>query len=502
MTPRSPADILDDLGPLTSSALLAQMTVAIGSPDAARKRLERSVHKGEVRHVVGLKLPHNERFYYLESQHRSNPYFSALLKAFDETGSAFGLAVASLAARGGVTPAAQFALLSGSPSKLKGHIPAEAILEGHLAHGVMIQTNDPSLGNLIQFAARAPRSVHPLATVRARLIAEDLLLSALKDWLRKNNFASYNMVTTRPPLGVAESPDFAHLRWDLTAPSYLHPLVARSSGKTIPGFVVADTMLANIDKSSLRYFINKCNLLVAQRGVRPTINILVAEQFESEAFNLGRSRGILLTTPSNLFGTELGAALRDLIAVLSNAAAAVASDPARIDRIVSALSRIEGAAANLRGPLLELIVGMLVKDQGGTIDMGKKIRVNHSGLTAEIDILRVKDAEIWTYECKAKSMDTDVGPIEIKDWLERQLPRIADWVKGEERFSGKQLNCAFWTTGRFSADALDLLASAQKRTKQYKIEWKDGTNLYQVAERQNHQYGKKLLNEHFRQPPI
>jgi hypothetical protein len=489
---------------MVSSGVIAALKEHGASPDAARKRLGRAVSVGSVRRLTGLRFPHNERFLYLGEQYGTEQFVDALLTAMRESGSVYGIALSSLAGRGGVRPSDQLPVISGSPTALTGHIPTSRVLEELTSVKFLERFHDPSLGEVLRFTRRIPMHVVSVAAMRARLVAEDVLLAAIANWLRKNSYVSYNMVRTRPPLGRGGSPEFGHFHWDLSAPSYLHPLAVRSRQGIKPGFVVVDVVLGSeIGEEAARYFLNKCALLRAQPRVRPALAMFVASGFSSSALHLGRSAGHVFTTSGNLFGDEVAAALENLISVLTNAAAAVASNPAGIDRLMSELSRIEGAASNLRGPMFEMIVGMLVKEEGGTIDMGERVSDPATGALAQIDVLRVKGREeIWAYECKGKEPAGLVSLTEVKAWLTRQVSRIDAWARGEQRFDCNRLSVSLWTSGKFAPDALAALERAQANTKRYGISWKDGEEVYAFAAKANHQYAKKLLNEHFRQHPL
>jgi len=60
--------------------------------------------------------------------------------------------------------------------------------------------------------------------------------------------------------------------------------------------------------------------------------------------------------------------------------------------LFSTLGRIEGAAANLRGALFEMIVGFLVRErEGNTIDIGERVSDPGTGRSAEMDVRRIKE---------------------------------------------------------------------------------------------------------------
>lgn len=499
----TPESVLRSRGPLLSSELVRALEESGATGPAARQRMKRalSIHSGPIRRLARLSFRHNQKFLYLQHQYRSPAYWEALLRGLWSSGSTYGHATASLELRGGVAPVHLFGVLSGSPSALKGHLSSGKVLEILEEEGLLERSVDPSLGELVMFTRFVPLQRESVPVVRARLIAEDLAIAALSSWLRNNGIVSFGKVATRPPLGSRPGPDFAHLEWDLTAPSYVSPFVQGQ----VPGFVVADVVLGeDVRKRAAGYFLNKFELVRRQQKVRPTLAILVAQRFAPDALRLGRSAGAVFTTPGAMFGEDVGSALEALVGVLANAAKVVSADPGKIDKLMSELSRIEGAALNLRGPLFEMIVGMCVGAHNGTsIDMGVIATEPETDMKADIDVLAIRGrSDVWAYECKGKAPHSAITLREVQDWLERQVPRIIGWLGSESRFADHVFGVAFWTSGHFEQEAISYLKAAATQTMQFSIAWKDGDEVYSYAEAAQHQYAKKLLNEHFRKHPL
>ena len=98
--------------------------------------------------------------------------------------------------------------------------------------------------------------------------------------------------------------------------------------------------------------------------------MLVATRFEKESFREMKQKGFLVTSVENIFGEDVAEALRILVRVLSDAAAAVATAPEKLDTLIGTLSKIEGASLNVRSDLFEVIVGYCMKEaEGGSVDL-------------------------------------------------------------------------------------------------------------------------------------
>lgn len=502
---RTPEGLIRRRGPLLSSEIIAALQKGGASSEAARKRLSRAVASGAVRRVMWLRFPHNERMHYLDDQLRSDQYFEAVWQATAATGSVYGHALGALLARGGVAPASQLQVISGCPDRLHGQLAAEAVVRNLQRVELLERVSDPTLGELLAFSKHVARPVIGRGELRARLLAEDILIGALKDWLRNVGFVSYNRVRTRPSFAAGECPDFAHFRWDLTAPSYVHPLASRGKGSSNPGFVALDVLLGEtLDLQAVKYFLHKCAVVRNQAKVRPYLSMLLATRFTPEALRAGRSAGVIFATPSAILGKDVGRALEGLISVMSDAAKVAAADPARVEKLMSELGRIEGAAGNLRGPLFELIVGMCTRSfEGASLDMGVTAMDPATGLSADIDVFLVHGkTRLTAIECKGRQPSSVVHADEVDDWLTRQIPRIHSWTASQPRFSGQRLTVAFWTSGSFSPDALARLRAAQAATRRYAIDWKDGVGVAEYVTDSKEKYAERLFREHFANHPL
>jgi hypothetical protein len=225
------------------------------------------------------------------------------------------------------------------------------------------------------------------------------------------------------------------LSWDLSAPSYLRPLVSKSPDGIRPGFAVLDINLRDmLDEHAVGNFVRKHDLASAPINVAPILPFLIADSFTTDAFGLAKQKGILATTIGHLLGEEVARALRDLIDLLTDMGATAAVNPDHVERVFSTLSRIEGAAANLRGPLLELTVAYLIKEvEGGSVEVGRKVKDLMTGRSA--------------IECKAKAPGTRLSLETVKRWLEVQVPVMIEALRWQSRFANSDLRCG--PTGRW-----------------------------------------------------
>jgi len=134
-------------------------------------------------------------------------------------------------------------------------------------------------------------------------LAESILLSALRDWVRNLGLASYNKVSLRTDPRL---PEFGQFHWDLVGPSYVYPLATAAGGKVGPGFFVTETLLdRELSIADFSYFTRKCQILRAGARTRPFMAMLLADRFQRDALVLGRNQGLVMATRANLFGERV-----------------------------------------------------------------------------------------------------------------------------------------------------------------------------------------------------
>ena len=188
---------------------------------------------------------------------------------------------------------------------------------------------------------------------------------------------------------------------------------------------------------------------------------------------------------------------------MENAAAIATKNPGKVLELLDSLSSIEGAAINLRGALFELIVGHLVyKGEGSSIDIGVKVR-NSEGKLAEIDVRRVKgEHELAIYECKGYQPSTSISTDEIESWLTKKIPIIRSALLEETRFTNINMSFEYWTSGEFSAEAIQLLEQRSREIKKYRIFWKDGRDILDYARAIKSFTMVDTLNQHYTKHPL
>jgi hypothetical protein len=495
-------DILRRTGPALTTELIAEMAKDGVSSDAARQRIARA-DDFTVKRLAGLRFPHNARFLYLDDQFGDKRYWQALERVFREHGKSYWAAVASLKARGGIFPRQLFDGVCGSPLARSRQLSPQRILDRLTAINLLEEIRDDATGETyVKFRPHEYGS-DPIPQIRARLVAENVVLHGMKEWFRRTGFGSFDKVRVR---GEGDPPVVSSITWDLSAPSYARPLVAPSgTGGLKPGFIVCDVNMRDVlSENAVAAFVRKHDLASAPANVAPIMPFLIGDGFSGKAFGFARSRGILATTTSHLFGEEVAKALRDLISLLTDTGATASVNPDHVERVLNSLTRIEGAANNLRGALFEIIVGSLVKDvEGGYLRSGEKWKDYETGRTAETDVLldRPDDKGPLVVECKAKIPGTRVNLEEVQKWRDDRVPLLHKIFKTDSRLSGKHVTFELWTNGPIGADALDWLKAYPAPT-DYSVGWRDGDAMKPYVEKALSAAIRNAMRDHYFHHPL
>jgi hypothetical protein len=176
----------------------------------------------------------------------------------------------------------------------------------------------------------------------------------------------------------------------------------------------------------------------------------------------------------------------------------VASDPGRLERLFSQLSKIEGMTNNVRGALFNMLIAHIVQGiWAATVDVGMLVRDYFTGASAEIDVLAVKQKQVYCFECRGYQPAAQLGLADVKKWLEERVPLIHKSLRSELRFAQSDFRFELWTTGQFHPDALEFLSSAKAKLVQYEIDWKQGDEVRTCAKQMSSPGALRMLDENF-----
>jgi len=486
--------LLKKLGPGLTSEFIEAMTKDGISESAARKRIQRAQSSYE--RLAGLRFEKNARFIYLTEQYGGLQFWQKFEEACHQAGKSYWATIASLRSRGGVAPRELFPRIAGTPMARKGQLSPDRVLERLIKTNLLEILNEEEREYVCFKPHYFPKV--PLSHVRANELAEEIALMGVKDWARKIGFGSYGKFAVRYE---AQPPVVSGISWDLSAPSYMRPLVSVRGGNVIPGFIVCDINLMDvIGKKEAEAFIRKCDLAAAPLRVPPILPILVGHVFETEALSILKGKGILAIALKNLFGEELAEALRELVEMLTDLGQKISGNPDKLVSVMNNLSKIQGASDNLIGDLFELVIGGLVKEiEGGYLKTGERRRDLMTGREVEIDVQidRGDDKGYLIIECKAKKPNARVSEADIKKWYGDRVPLIYSILSNGGTYTKKPFHFELWTNGQFSNSGRAWLEKQKTVLDGYTVAWKEGEQLKAYSDNAKNKSLKNMLNEHY-----
>lgn len=496
------ASALTHLGPCLSTKL-AEHLVQVNqlSPAAARQRVARS--PAGVKKLAHLPFARGVRFMYFEKDYASPLYWHRLYEAILASQSAYARALVAVRVRGAV-PITHFDAACGAPIAQKKHISAGTVLARMTSAGVLVRMELPGIGECVMardFAERIDSMPPALSRLRARLITERILLDSLKEWLRRLGVASYNLVKLRDsPAGVPTVGTFA---WDLTAPSYLSPLVSRTkAGPKKPGLVACDVLHEGaLSIAGAETFLYKVDSLRALKRLGSVLLIFVSERYSKEAFDRLRGEGVLTATPETLFGKDVAEGFRELERVL-DLAARQSVDPAKFSYLFERLGKVEGAVGNMRGALFELLVAEVARREHPANPRLNKICTGRDGVKAEIDVwVTIENRETYLIECKGHAPGSVIDETEIDRWLDKRIPAARAEIERTMHHPPTRLIFELWYTGALPNSSLSRINRTQIANKsKFSIVLVDANAIRARVVKLNDPSLLKTFEQHFLPP--
>lgn len=493
--------VLKHSGPCLSNVLAEELVRRYGvSSINARQLITRST----VKRLKGISFSHRSSFVYLTSQYGSRIFFDRLVDALKSTNHACGFGLAALWGRGGVLPVDHFKIACGAPKLQSKQVNADMVVEQLLASNLIKRVDIVSIGECLALASFSEEDEQlAFLDLNARLKVEAMALNAVRDWARRLGIGSWNQIRVR---GEGNIPSAGPNYWDLSAPSYLHPLLGStgSGTKPKPGSFVCDVYLGEpLTVDAAKAFIKKCRNVRGFSKVAPILQMFLAESYESDAVHAIRANGAIAATLDSLLGTDVAQALHELASILKATAFRFGS-PEKIDVLFNALGKIQGAEGTLRGCLFEYLCAQLAAEQylKPSISINKLVR-GSDGARAEIDVfVEVGSKEIVFIECKGHLPTGYVDHAEVEKWLKKRLPVLRDFAKHEDDFGKVKHTFELWTNAALSPASKVLIEEENSKTTRYAIAYREGPELLNMINDSGNKSLLKTYKQHFSNHPM
>lgn len=502
--------VLEHWGPCLSNVLAEELVRRYQvSPANARQMIKRSATK----RLKGISSPHRATFVYLVSQYGSLIFFDRLAEALKSTNHACGFGLAALRDRGGVLPIDHFKIACGAPKLQSKQLNADRVAEQLIAANLIKRIDLAGIGECLALASFTDEDEQlAFLDLNSRLEVEAMALNAVRDWVKRLGIGSWNHVRIR---GEGTIPSAGPNYWDLSAPSYLHPLLrfagsgagvrkGDAAARPKPGSFVCDVYLGRaLTADAAKAFIKKCQNVRGFANVAPVLQMFLAESYEKDAVRAIRAQGAIAATLDSLLGTDVAQALHELALVLK-ATAVRLGNPEKIDLLFNALGKIQGAEGTLRGCLFEYLCAQLADEhyRKPRISINKLVR-GSDGARAEIDVLVEEGSrEIVFIECKGHMPTGQVDDAEVEKWLKKRLPVLRDFAKHEGDYRNLKQSFELWTNATISPVSKALIEAENAKTPRYTIAYREGGELLKMIQSSANKSLIKTYKQHFSNHPL
>lgn len=298
-------------------------------------------------------------------------------------------------------------------------------------------------------------------------IYHEFTLELLK-WMERINITGWN--STHLVTDINDG--FNGYYWDAYGFSYLWGLYKSKNEdvfnpdieKTGSVIVIESIIYRQIKKYDITGFIARISVLYGKLRIKDNFRIIpvcFAQSFEKEALDLARSKGIMIATVSEIFGTKIADALRSVRKL----------DPREFDAdaLVSILtasdeSGRDGKFGALKGYVFNFLVASVFSNIGySNLKIGRKYSCECEKCECDI-VIEVDD---YLLVCETKGYDDDIyvklGETEnevdsVKKFFEKTCRIVRD-------STGKEILPVFITSGFFTDDAIEYMESKTKTRK-------------------------------------
>lgn len=226
--------------------------------------------------------------------------------------------------------------------------------------------------------------------------------------------------------------------------------------------------------------------------------VFLVENITREALMVLKENKVMVALIKNVFDEKYAELLAEIVSVFSHSSAIISKNPGKIETLFSEIAKAEGRYNDIIGDMFELLVGYYYQHIGYRyLEIRKLIQIPDSNDKNEIDVLVERDGEIIIVECKATQSALD--HIYVEKWLSQTIHRIRTWALSRYQ-DGQKLKFQLWSLGGFTPEATSLLTSAATRTRKYKIEFFDKSQIIDMAKEHKVQPVVEVLQQHFQAP--
>ena len=463
-------NILKKYGPMLSgkAAHLIENEYHL-SNEAARQCLSRATLP--VHRLSRLSFEKRQKFIYLEEQFGTLAYYESLLESIQSSSKICWMVLCAFYSQNGYVSKSILPSLVAAPiQSLKGHKLYKDLIADLQACNIITEYSE-TYWRLSDWAM----SLHPVNFNRAVGLetAKKQIVRDFSKWAANINLVSYQSVKSLP-----DCAEFAHFQWGLTAPSYIGPLYDCS--KKTPGFIVGDVFFGqNASLDDIAFFLDKVATVRSFKKIPSVLPVLLVDHVSHEALMLLKEQKVVIGIIQNIFDERYVQLLYEIVRIFTNASAIVSQRPEEVEELFTEIARSDGRYNDLVGDMFELVAGFYYQSLGCRyLDIRRKIQNFETRKKNEIDVLAIREGQLFIVECKAMNAAVDIEFVDR--WLSETVVRIREWLKKEYSQYDK-VTFQLWSLGGFTDDAQRKLEKAAQQTKKYIIEFYTKDQIVEMA---------------------
>ncbi|RQO75568.1 hypothetical protein DBR43_09530 [Pedobacter sp. KBW06] len=422
--------ILEARGPMISSDLARIVSQLEGIPvNTASQRIARD--KSLVR-VSGF-FQSGQSLIFLPEHQQDGDVFKILSEQMSLHGRKYWYALNAIRYNGGTISRHFLEAYSSYPIEpLKSHKPFNEVMQTFVKQDVLVFDRDEySFSPKLRFSGANKFLSQTLEVIK------HTVLENFKTQARNIGLISYDTGEL-----FAE---YGKFRWGLKG---VCPIIGLRNGEH-HGFLLADIILGRPTyKQDVEFFLTKLDQIQSFKNASRIMPYLLVDNLHNSALLALKAKGIVVGFIGELFGGKYAKLLNDLITLLTNAAAGLATNPEKYLELIIELKKYnQGLLNNIKGALFEYVVGHYHIFKGSKIDIGWEIYENDA--KHEMDILATYSDKVVIAECKGRRSAVD---FEIVDkWITKKIPAFKKWFQKQELYKNKDLEFEFWSSAGFTS---------------------------------------------------
>lgn len=453
---------------LTSGELLDRIKASGISGANARQLLRRNVDGQSIWRSGHLRLSGGGRLFAHRSLKATPSFIHKCLPQLERHRPGLARAVKALLQEE-VTLRSRAELLLGSPvipdnsSYPAYQIDSDALVE----LGVARAEAPDSVMERLALASIEGMNAHAVALrAYARFTTETALTNLLFEQFRRQNLISWNAKALSGTSAMLAM--FNNFPFSATGFSWLKPMLRFNKAeqpKPVP--VVMDVLAKPCTTFDVQAFVDRITRAGQNKNRKLAIlGILAAFDFDSSAWKLAKSEGLMTINLQQHFGEDAYKAFIQIQELLKS----VAGEPEKAEdsdykKLADTLTQLKSNpyVVDLRSLGFESVSGLIVRTMGyDNVSLNLKV-MRDSGEEREVDVSgeRMGGQELFIVECKAEADQKSLNPEYVRKFFTETVPAF---LRSRPGGNVRQCRAEIWTTGQVGPDALAALKELKLKT--------------------------------------